>query len=274
MKVTRKVLFNHIPKTGGVTLRIILNRVYGPDRVFLIRSTDIKGSLETYKGLPQAMKDSYPVVAGHGAELFRPYMDDPFRVTILREPVELFLSQYYYLRTSKNSSFLEEVSALGSVEEYLDYAVKRGQDNLLTRYLSGSVQFLVNPGLAVPDMRKEGPGMLNMARKAMLDYDAIIDLADFNAGIFALATKLGWDKIPIYRPSNRNPDKPAAVQLSEDFLQRLRVALKYDLELYKTFKDERRGAGLSINSKSIRYRLFSWRQAGIGFATCYVGSKV
>ena len=82
------------------------------------------------------------VIAGHGAEYFSEFVNNPIRVTILRDPVELFFSQYQYLKNSPNSIFQKEISKLRSIEEYLDFAIENGQDNLMTRYLSNSIDWL------------------------------------------------------------------------------------------------------------------------------------
>jgi hypothetical protein len=263
----RQLLFNHIPKTGGVTLRIILNRVYGEKNIFLIKSTDIGGSLRSFQGLPGEERARFAVVAGHGAELFRPYMEDPFRVTILREPVALFLSQYYYLKSTEDAGFYDEVIRLKSIEEYLDFAIENGQDNLLTRYLSGSVGFLADPGQHIPRMQEEGDELLKLAKNALHEYDAVMDLADFDAGIYYLAEKLGWKKIPLYRPANRNKKNPGPAGLTEGFSSMLRDALKYDISLYEEFKRETMATGLHLNRNTLNFKLFRFRQTGIRFVT-------
>lgn len=263
MKSGRQLLFNHIPKTGGVTLRIILNRVYGEKNIFLIRSTDITASLELFKSLSHEERKRFDVVAGHGADLFLPFMDNPFRITILREPVALFLSQYYYLKITRDAGFYEEVSQMKTLEEYLDFAIEKGQDNLLTRYLSGSVGFLANPAAPIPDMKKKGDSLLEQAKKTLYEYDVIIDLDDFDAGIYAIAEKLGWKKIPLYRTSNRNKYNPGPAALPISLSCRLKEVLQFDITLYKKFKRAKLASGIQIGRSSLNFKLFQIRQMGI-----------
>jgi hypothetical protein len=267
MPVNRQLLFNHIPKTGGVTLRIILNRVYGEENLFLIQSTDIGASLKLFSSLSREETAHFAVVVGHGAELFLPFLDDPFRITILREPVALFLSQYYYLNNTENAGFYEEVNRLDNIEEYLAFAIENGQDNLMTRYLSGSVRFLADPALTIPSMLKEGDYLLQAAINSLNEYDAIIDLDCFDAGIFTMAGKLGWKKIPLYRPANRNRKNPGHSALSKGFHERLKEALKWDIALYGEFKKSGLAAGNATTNGTLKYKLLQFRQKLIGILT-------
>jgi hypothetical protein len=264
-KYNRQVLFNHIPKTGGITLRIILNRVYRENYIFLIKSTDIGSSLKKFSLLSKAERERYKVVAGHGAEMLGHFLDDPFRITILREPVSLFLSQYYFLKVSKGTDFYEDVRNIPSIAGYLDYAREKGQDNLLTRFLSNSVQFLADPSQPLPDMQKEGEKLLEQAVKALHEYDAVIDLADFDTGVFELSGKLGWKRIPLYWPSNRNRKNPGVASVPESEINRIKDALRWDISLYEKFKEERIACGNEINRSAITYKIFLIRQKGIAF---------
>lgn len=264
---TRQVLFNHIPKTGGITLRIILNRVYGEQNIFLIKSTDVGSSLRQFSLLSTAERGQYKVVAGHGAEMLSPMVPNPYRVTVMREPVSLFLSQFYYLKNTRDAGFYEELKEMESLEKYLDFAIKKGQDNLLTRYLSNSVEFLADPSQPVPDMQIEGDRLLEKAVKAMMEYDAVIDLADFDAGVFALARMLEWKRIPIYRPSNRNRLNPGIASVQESAIIRIKDALRWDIELYQKFRNDGLAAGLEIKKSSFNFMSFKFRQAGISFLT-------
>lgn len=266
METTRTVLFNHIPKTGGLTLRIILNRVYGEQNVFFIKSTDIRSSIEHFSKLGEADRDHYAAITGHGAEFLSNLVRNPFRITIVREPVTLFLSQYYFLKFSKSTGFHDEVGELGSPDEYVDYAIARGQDNLLTRYLSNSIRFIIDPGQAVPDLKKEGPKLLSDGMKALEQYDAVIDLDDFDAGVFELAGRLGWKCIPLYRPSNINRLKPATPVIPASLTSRLQEVLQYDIALYEHFKKNNLAAGTGLKRNSTAYRVFRWRQDGIALA--------
>ncbi len=260
-QINRPVLFNHIPKTGGTTFWIILNKVYGEENVFLINWRNIGSSLSEFKDVFKNEPDKYRVVSGHGAEMFAPFLNNPFRITILREPVSMFVSQYYFLKISTGSLYYKDVKELKSIEEYYDYALKNGQDNLLTRFLSDSEHWLVNTKIDIPDMEKEGDKLLEKAIKSLHDYDAVIDLSNFDGGVYALAKKLNWPAfIPLYRPSNRNVHKGRSRDISDEFLERLKHTLRFDIALYKTFIEKSVDIANTLNQNSLGYKLFVQRQ--------------
>ncbi|NQU34540.1 MAG: sulfotransferase family 2 domain-containing protein [Bacteroidetes bacterium] len=261
--MTRPLLFNHIPKTGGTTLRIILNRVYGVDKVFFINSKNINESVEKFKHMGVAERNSYKVISGHGAERFADLIENPFRVSIIREPISMFISQYHYLRQSTNSNFLADVSTLKSEEDYLDYAIGMGQDNLLTRYFSNSMQWLANPNIQIPNMEKNGKDLLGQAKENLLNYNFLTDLSNFDKGIFRLSQELRWSRIPMYRPSNITPKQNKQVNFSDNYYNRLKHILRWDIELYDYFKSEKLDAIFSETKVGYSYKLFMWRQNGI-----------
>jgi hypothetical protein len=253
------ILFNHIPKTGGTSLRIILNKVYGQPKVFFIKSTDPAYSLNEFKKMGPAERDRYDVISGHGAEYFSAYLNNPFRITILRDPVDLFLSQYHYLKVSPNSVFLEELSRLTSVEAYIDFALKNGQDNLMTRYLSNSLDWLFIPDQNIPELTKEGTKLLEKAKENLFDYGAVLNLATFNSGIYRLNELLGWSRIPLYRPANRtkSTDKNP---MTKNLRSKLEELLRFDMELFQFFIDQKLDTAHKVDTQKMSFKLFLFRQ--------------
>lgn len=255
----KKIIFNHIPKTGGTSLRIILNRIYGLDKVYFIKSTDLGDSLQSFSNLSIEQQKNYEVIAGHGAEKFSHFVEEPIRIIILRDPVDLFLSQYYYLRVSPNSIFQKQINQLKTIDDYLDFATENGQDNLITRYLSNSIDWLFDSALPIPDLNIQGNKLLEKAKENLNHYDAVLGLETFDTGVYSLSKHLKWKKIPLYKPSNKNSHKPD-FNFTNDFLERLKVYLRFDIELYSYFLKENLDIANKANQNSVSYKLFLFRQ--------------
>lgn len=259
----KQILFNHIPKTGGTTLRVILNRVYGEQNVFFIESRNIGKSLEIFGKLTQDERNSYKAIAGHGAELFLKFLDDPYRIIILREPISLFLSQYAYLKVSPNSNYQKEIQSLKSIEEYLEFAVQNGQDNMQTRFLSQSEKWLIDKDAIIPMMETEGEKLLAKAILNLNNYDAVFDLEHFESGVYMLGKKLNWPHIPVYRPVNVNRKKKKKIVPSPDFLKKLKHTLRFDIALYQDFKTKNLDISTGISAFDFKYKVFKMRQSAI-----------
>ena len=115
--------------------------------------------------------------------------------------------------------------------------------------------------------------MLELATKNLFDYDAVIDLANFDSGVYVLASKLGWPHIPVYRPSNRNKSKPGKEGLTGASRGRLYEVLKYDLTLFETFKKNRIGVENQVNRNAFPFFIFKIRQRGINATAKLLGKN-
>jgi hypothetical protein len=260
------ILFEHIPKTGGVTLRGLLIKVYGQDHNFVINSRDIKGSLAQFAALKTSDRKKIKVLSGHAATLFEKYVENPFRITIIREPVSLFLSQYHYLVRFKEAVYNDNMQHVNSLEEYIDFALEHGHDNLLTRYLSNSMYWLLDAKQPIPAMDVQGEQLLSTAIQRLHHFDAVLHLSRFDASVFALAQMLNWKKpIPLYKPGNRNMKKQKNLPLDKKMAERLNGLLRYDIRLYNYFIEKRIDISCKANKKWPVYHFFMTRQALAGW---------
>jgi hypothetical protein len=256
----RPIIFNHIPRTGGTTLRVILNKVYGKSRVFFINSKDIGASLATFSAFNSKERDGYRVISGHSALQFRELLNDAFTISILRDPVDLFRSQYYYLRKSPDSNFLDEVRSLSSFEDYMEYALEKGQDNMMVRCLDPENKQFIQATSPPPDMERDGKAMLQRAMAELENHDAVFSLSTFDTGVFQLSGLLSWPRIPLYRPLNRASYIKGSQYISPDLSERLGHILRFDIELYEKFIKDIAEYNLLHNKKGVKYNAFKARQ--------------
>ncbi len=268
--MNQQIIFNHIPKTGGTTLRIIFNKVYGEENVFFINSRNIGESLERFKNLSNYSKSKFKVISGHGADFFTKFTKHPIKISIIREPVSMFISQYYYLKQSNNSNFKNEINSLVSIDDYLDYAIKNGQNNLLTRYFSNSIDFLTNPTIQIPNLNVDGNILIEKAKQNIDNYKLIINLSHFDKGIYQLSKLLKWRHIPLYRPSNITIGKNKK-DYTADFIRKIEDTLKWDIELYNYINSRNPEITNTYIQDNLAYKLFLLRQNAISRITKLIG---
>jgi hypothetical protein len=94
----RKLLFEHLPKCGGTTLRDCLKRYYPYRKRY---PTDRNGdeSIRSFRELSESTRHGYDLVFGHNAHyLIGDAHPDCLKITVFREPVERVISHYYYTR--------------------------------------------------------------------------------------------------------------------------------------------------------------------------------
>lgn len=269
----RTVLFEHIPKTGGITLRGILQKAYGEKQVFFINSDHPEISLDEFSKMDKNQRDQFRVVAGHGAMMYQHFLDNPFRITILRNPVSLFFSQFHYLKITERNRYWKDVKRMNSAEEYLEYALSIGHDNLMTRFMADSMQWAVDPEISPQRMNESGDELLEKAKANLRNFDAVIGLDHFDTGIYTLSKKLNWSHIPLYKPSNRNRKKPAPSKPGEAFMEKLRHTLRFDIQLWEYYKNQNLDISTSVNENSPGVRLFRIRQQMAKYAAKMLGKN-
>jgi hypothetical protein len=132
----RGLVFVHIPKTGGTTLRTIVDRQYPRRAMFW---SDGPQDVARLVALPEEARRRLLVVQGHVQYGVHEHLFVPVDyITMLRRPVELVTSLYYFIRRRWPERIREQTKDL-SLAEFAArpfYMVR----NLQTRAISGMEQ--------------------------------------------------------------------------------------------------------------------------------------
>ncbi|WP_051428308.1 sulfotransferase family 2 domain-containing protein [Bacillus sp. J33] len=122
------LIFMHIPKTGGTTLSRIIDMQYKPNEIY-----------RTYKNVVKAQgkmtDNNIRCIQGHDYFGIHKQINKPFKyVTLLRDPVERVISNYYYSRQFiKNCPSFEEFRGILYERYYtFNYHIKL-QSAVITR---------------------------------------------------------------------------------------------------------------------------------------------
>jgi hypothetical protein len=230
------LVFIHIPKTAGTTLRTILNmnepgaRSRALGNVFKGGGGLSKAPVERLRGgLGPDLKEGVRLVRGHSPLGIREYLPKRRELqcfTFLREPVDRTLSHYYAIRAVGGAYRLPPLPP----DPTLDDALAAGyiHDNLHTRMLSGDPE----PFGEVTDE------MLEQAKRNLHDELVFFGLTErFDESLVLAKRRLGLRSI-LYRSSGRvNPARPRGDEIPAELRRAAERCNRYDIELYRYAKE-------------------------------------
>ncbi|MDQ0058840.1 sulfotransferase family 2 domain-containing protein [Paenibacillus harenae] len=202
------ILFIHIPKTGGTSFTQNLQSNC-PKLIYYYSMDAVKTSL--------AIADCF---TGHFPYGFHQYTTRPYKyVTMLRDPVELTISMFYYMYKNRNP-VLKTYDDKLSIEEFIlsgkfDYYFM----NLQSRYISGQLMTFV------PDLK--------VAKSNLVNHIAFYGITElFAESQFLLVEEMGW-KLEHYPKLNETPYRKRQSEISQQTIKAICEKSKVDILLYK-----------------------------------------
>ncbi len=226
------LLFLHIPKTAGTTLRKILHRQYDEKKIFTISYK--QWPTKAKEDLAYCLKNNEKInlIKGHMPYGWHLEFDIPdFHYLIfLRDPVERVISQYFFERIPGRP--LYDIASKLSLKEFVLESNVIEVDNLQTRYISGD---LFSPYGHCDSANFE------KAKSILESKDTSIGITErFTDSIFFCKLKFEWQQPIFFSSSNRNKKtKPKDLTTSYEEIKAL-IAQKneYDLKLYGIAKQK------------------------------------
>lgn len=207
-----RVYFLHIPKTGGTTLRLLIEQQLSCEEIYPFKN---------YKSAKRSVHEE--LVSGHFPYWFCKNIDCDFetsyKITILRNPIDRYLS---FLRAKKKADReLSDLESVFNLRFFPDNKYKEGLiDNAYCRYLASK------NGL-------EGVELLESAKATLLTLDAVVFYDHFERDIIDLFHRFHIDLNRSEIPRiNITQDE----QVSDELLERVRQVNELDLQLYEYAK--------------------------------------
>lgn len=238
----KRFYFIHVPKTGGTSLHTLLENqidlhdLYPPRR---FQKADIAVN--------------HQLVSGHFPYWFCKQFDkqfaSSFKVTILRDPVDRYLSALRYRRKNHPEMWnydLEYIHNHPNSEKTFSY--DRGRNRMCA--------FLASE----PDL--EGQALLESAKRSLETFDVVLFLEDFENGVINLCKKIGIDPRSQEAP---NLNKTSPQEVRPEFLEVIKEYNDLDIQLYeyaKTLKPKKTSYRFKTHPlfidqvKKIDYRFF------------------
>jgi hypothetical protein len=258
------LLFVHLPKTAGTTLKGIIRAHYGSRRVFEVTAGRIHQSLLGFGGLPEEKRAAVRAVIGHmpiGVDRLIPRPSS--YVTLLRDPVERVVSDFFFIEQEPRHPLHREVAS-GQVT--LEGFVASRLDNVLTRRLCSSDPLSGDYWRAEQSVDE---GMLEEAKANLSERFSVVGISErFEESLLLVAHAFGWRALPLYANRNVTKNRPGLDQIDEAILATVRERCTFDLALYeyatKLFEEQlaetapQLGEGMRREVRPGLGRLASW----------------
>ncbi|GAB4460534.1 MAG: sulfotransferase family 2 domain-containing protein [Anaerolineae bacterium] len=221
------LIFLHIPKTAGVTLNTIIDRYYPPEAIY---HTRIK-TLDAFFALTNAEKQPIRCLRGHMPFGLHHWMPRPATyITLLRDPVTRFVSEYYYVRRNPDhpghNALLEDGTTLH------EYAERHGGDTM-TRCICGfydhdARQSWVSTNWTAEEAAQAGD---TARRNLATQFQAVGVTERFDEFLLLLRHRLGWRNV-FYLKRNVTSGRPAKEALPPETRALIEARHRLDTELY------------------------------------------
>ena len=227
------VIFVHIPKTAGTTMWNILREQYDPKTIYKCDDFIILRDFQYYVAFVHKLwaisieqRKQLNVIGGHIPFGFHKFLCRPSAYfTILRDPIERVVSDYYHLLRSSEHIFYREVTSKNmSLSDYVRSGINQTLDNGQCRLLSG----VLNAGYGQCTTE-----ILDVAKANLREQFRVVGLAErFDETLILLKRAFGW-RAPYYNAVNVAENKPRTYEIPADTLKVLEEYNELDLELYR-----------------------------------------
>lgn len=246
------LIFFHIPKTGGLTIKSVVQHCLQdqcfdcelpvPDTALWVCST-ANIAQKFYSLSAEERRVVRCVVGEHVSFDVASIFSLPSKFfTIVREPVDRVVSHFYFSRTwheLPSHQFIRDMT----LEEYLDSGMGLDYDNHQVRMLSGCPELDSPWTFERGRLRISAPPVtrrhLAMAKRNIEKrFIVAAPMEQLSALVWFLKRLYGWPiHRALYRIHHKTPGRPKVQSLSQTTRKRLEASNEYDSALYEWVKE-------------------------------------
>lgn len=221
--MTETLIFLHIGKTAGSTMRQILKRQFPSSQTMTVRARrrPREETLADFALLPEADRLRPRLIMGHTVFGLHEHVPRPCRyVTMMRDPVRLAVSQHRYVLRTPGHRHHERAQGM-SLEEYVASGFALEMDNSQTRAIAGDI------GTPYGGCTLE---MLETAKRNLAGHFAWVGVTErFDESVVLLGQTFGWGDVRYVSANVAHAGAPP----TEAEVDLVRGANRLDLELYE-----------------------------------------
>jgi len=232
----KKILFVHIPKSGGMSLYNALADAVGVKNSIRFYSASDEQQ-KKYLAMDDKALRKYSLISGHFSYPFflKKAISDYKAITIIRDPVDRELSAYFYMKTYQEHPMYANLKNI-DFYEFLNRRLKRKQGNRHCLQISGERSFEV-------------------AKKTIDDNYFLVSTVEYmNEFCEILQRNLGLGKINIKR-DNETLFRMSRKELHPELIEKVIQLNHEDIKLYnyakEKFEQEHLGAGALVKNMGV-----------------------
>lgn len=227
----KKVLYEHIPKCAGTSVRSYLKSQYPFNRIYTVRGSDPARYIARFESLAEQRRHRYDLIVGHGAHrLRRQAHPDILKATVFRDPVDRVISHYFFVLQTPKHYLHHEVATRGI--SLVDYATGRISSELRNHYVSSLLEMSPEEAERSPD-----ESVAHAFEVIRSEYDVVGTVKELDAAINALAAAAGFHDH--FRPGKLNvtAGRPTQQQIDWATIQAIAELNSLDVKLYELIRD-------------------------------------
>lgn len=229
------IIFNHIPKTAGTTMKDIIERQYPHNTILNPLASFLRNSSSTMEGRSRLLgqmvrdhpqKEKIRFISGHIQFGLHEYLPFPSAyVTVLRDPVDRVISQYYHIFSGTNVTHHKKVVTENmDLIEFLE-SYHPEMTNVQTRYISGKVD---DSSGSITD--------LDIAKRNIQNYYIAVGISErFDETLILFKRLLGWKNV-FYIKRNVSRNRPLKSEIPQETIETIEKYNKMDMKFYEFCK--------------------------------------